>query len=98
MAQMIRKQIYILKRQDSQLKRLARSRGISEAELIRQAIDQQIEHAATQTERPDPAAWERAHQFMLALYSQGPITDRPRQWTREQLYEDRLKRYGSSSD
>jgi hypothetical protein len=39
MTQMVRKQIYIDKRQRAQLKRAAKARGTSEAELIRQAID-----------------------------------------------------------
>jgi len=39
MSQMMRKQIYIQKRQQILLKRLARARGVSEAEIIRQAIE-----------------------------------------------------------
>ena len=39
MTQMLRKQIYIPKRQQVQLKRLAKARGVSEAEVIRQAIE-----------------------------------------------------------
>jgi hypothetical protein len=42
MAQMVRKQIYIEKRQDALLKRQAKLRGVSAAELIREAIDRQI--------------------------------------------------------
>ena len=41
MAQMLRKQIYIEKRQQALLKRLAKKRGVSEAEIIRQAIDRE---------------------------------------------------------
>jgi len=37
MAPMVRKQIYISERQDLLVKRLARMRGTSEAEVIRQA-------------------------------------------------------------
>jgi len=36
---MIRKQIYIERRHEDQLKRLARQLGCSEDELIRQALD-----------------------------------------------------------
>lgn len=97
MAQMVRKQIYIQKRQQTTLKRLARLRGVSEAELIREAIDRQIRDAAARPAHPDPQAWERAHKFMLALRAQGPIPNRPRQWTRAQLYAERLNRYGSHS-
>jgi hypothetical protein len=39
---MVRKQIYIPKRQQLLLKRKAKAVGISEAELIRQAIDRNL--------------------------------------------------------
>lgn len=98
MAAMIRKQIYIQKRQEAMLKQLARLRRVSEAELVREAIDRQLEHAAFRPVQPDPKAWERAHKFMLAMHAQGPIPNRPRQWTREELYAERLTRYGRRSD
>ncbi len=90
---MVRKQIYLKKRQAISLKRQSRSRGISEAELIRQAIDHQIDRDPMESSHPDPAAWEKAHKFMLALQAAGPIPDRPRRWTREELYEERMNRY-----
>jgi hypothetical protein len=37
MSEMIRKQIYISKRQEQLLKRLSQARGVSEAEIIRNA-------------------------------------------------------------
>ena len=46
MSQMMRKQIYIQKRQQVLLRRLARARGVSEAELIRQAIDNHVSAGA----------------------------------------------------
>ena len=39
---MVRKQIYITKRQDALLKRLAKQRGVSEAEVIRQALEREF--------------------------------------------------------
>jgi hypothetical protein len=39
MAGMVRKQVYIEKRQDEALKRAARRRGVTEAELVREALD-----------------------------------------------------------
>lgn len=41
MAQIVRKQAYVKPRQDAALKWLALIRGISEAALVRQAIDQE---------------------------------------------------------
>jgi len=45
MAEMIRKQIYIPKRLETSLKRLAKKRRTSEAEIIREAIDQHVSEA-----------------------------------------------------
>jgi hypothetical protein len=97
MAQMVRKQIYIQKRQQAVLKRLARARGLSEAELIRQAIDQHVSGGPGVTS-PDPKAWEKAHRFMLALRAHGPLRGQARKWKREDLYEERLSRYARRSD
>lgn len=41
--QMVRKQFYISKRQDALLKQRAKQRGVSEAEVIRQAIEHEID-------------------------------------------------------
>ncbi len=89
MAQMVRKQIYVQKRQDTLLKKMARLLKVSEAELIREAIDRQIVQGATHPVQPDHEAWERAHKLMRALHAKGPIPKRPRQWTREDLYSER---------
>ncbi len=93
MSQMVRKQIYIEKRQKAQLKRAAKARGTSEAELVRQAIDRQLAGGGPGRPR-DPAAWERALRLMRALQAQGPIADRRRAWTRDELYEERESRHG----
>lgn len=96
-SQMVRKQIYISKRQQQLLKRLARKRKVSEALLIREAIDSQLQNAET-TISPDTQAWQRASNLMKALHTQGPIPNRPRQWTREELYAERINRYGTRAD
>ena len=98
MAVMIRKQIYIEPRQDARLKQLAKAHGVSEAELIRQAIDQQLGGSQRPSLPPDPAAWEQAYQFMRTLRARGPIAGRGRTWTREELHEERLNRDGLDSD
>ncbi len=93
MAHMLRKQIYIKKRQRTLLKRLAKKRGVSEAEIIRQAID----HEATGGPAPalplDHEAWEQALAFMKSLQAKGPLPDQRRTWKREDAYEERLSRY-----
>ncbi len=98
MTQMIRKQIYIRKQQQALLKRLAKARGVSEAEVIRQAIDEQMGGVESRPMPLDSAAWEKAHRFMLTLRAEGPVADRPREWTREELYEERLNRDGQRVD
>jgi hypothetical protein len=97
MVQMVRKQVYIQRQQEIALKRLSKNRGLSEAELIRQAIDRQA-GGATAPFVPDADAWEEAHAFMLALHDREAVTDQPRDWRREDLYEDRVGRYGSHPD
>jgi hypothetical protein len=57
MTQMVRKQIYIEPRQEALLKRLAQDQGVSEAELIRQAIDRRVGQSGAQV-LPDSRAWE----------------------------------------
>ena len=94
---MVRKQIYIQKRQQAILKRLARARGVSEAELIRQALDHQV-NAGSRSAQPDPDAWEKARRFMLASHARGSLHGRARTWTRDELYEDRMKRYARRPD
>ncbi len=97
MVQMVRKQIYILKQQEAQLKRLAKARGVSEAEIIREALDQELKGGASHSFQPDPKAWEEALKFMRELRARGPLPDRRRKWTRDELYEERLSRYDRHS-
>ena len=58
MAEMVRKQIYIEERHERLLKRISKARGVSEAELIRQAIERE-----TVGEKPllspDQEAWDK---------------------------------------
>ena len=96
MGRMIRKQIYIEPRQEAFLKRLAEAQGVSEAELIRRAIDGQM--AQSKAPQPEPStktAWDEAYQFVLDLIAQGPIENARRDWTREDLYEDCIGRWDS---
>jgi hypothetical protein len=81
---MIRKQIYIERRHEDQLKRLARQLGCSEAELIRQALDCSLGSSVVS---PDLRAWRREKAFIRRLIAQGPLAGR-RRWTRDELYED----------
>ena len=64
----------------------------------RQDIDRALGRAQTGFLRPDPKAWEEAHQFMLDLHGCGPLAGAKRKWTRDDLYQDRLSRYEHESD
>lgn len=97
MVQMIRKQVYIQARQQKTLRRLSELRGISEAELIRQAIDHQI-GGTSAAFFSDATAWEEARALMLALLDAGAEGRQPREWRREDLYEERLSRYDRHPD
>ncbi len=90
---MIRKQIYIPKRQQSLLKRRAKARGVSEAALIREAIEDNLRGHSGQSLYPDPSAWERALGLMKSLQSMGPLSNQHRTWKREDAYQDRISRY-----
>jgi hypothetical protein len=80
----IRKQIYIETEQESRLKQLASLTGLSEAEIIRQAIDQRTQTAHTR--RRNLAAWESERAFIQKLMDAGPISG-GRTWQREDLYD-----------
>lgn len=97
MSQMVRKQIYIHKRQQALLKKLSQLRGTSEADLIRKAIDHELQ-AGSAMPQSDPNAWEHAYQFMLSLHAKGPLDGQPRDWSRDELYEARLSRYERHPD
>ena len=95
---MIRKQIYLGKRQQETIRRLASSRGVSEAEVIRHAVDV---HGSQTALNPhlDGTAWERALRVMRSTQRKatGGRSDGYKIWNRDALYENRLNRHGHSS-
>ena len=91
---MVRKQIYLEERQEARLKRVARARGISEAEVIRQAIDRQVGRVSVVAGGGDPAVWERALRFMRSLAARARKGGQRRDWKREDAYVERLSRHG----
>jgi hypothetical protein len=84
MARKLRKQVYLDPQQDAALKRQAAATGTSEAEIIRQAIDNQtkiLRHPVAALE-----AWRREQEFIRGLMAQGPA-EGGRTWRREDLYD-----------
>ncbi len=97
MTHMVRKQIYIPKSQEQRLKKMAESRGVSEAEIIRRALESELRVAGY---RPayDLEAWERIDKFLQEMEKRAPVLQRKRDWTRDELYEERMKRYDRDID
>lgn len=85
MAKMTRKQVYIEPRQDQLLKERARRYRVTEAELIRRALDRGLETAADSS-APDPAAW-REFLDWARRHRRKKIPRGRRRWKREDLYD-----------
>ncbi len=89
MSRMVRKQVYLEPRQETSLRLRAKELGISQAELLRRCIDR-IGIASAAMPR-DQAAWDEAKAYIEERMSiEAPQTGRT--WTRDELYDDRLKR------
>lgn len=95
METLVCKQVYIESRQEELLKQWTAKTGMSEADIIRQALDQWLE-AEEARRRRALAAWKEARTFIEARAAQGPVPGK-RTWTRDELYEERMNRYGRHS-
>jgi hypothetical protein len=98
MAQMVRKQIYIQKNQEERLKKVAETRGVSEAEIIRRALENELRQVSAYRPAYDAEAWRKIVAFWEELDSRGPVEPRSRDWKREELYGERMKRYDRHLD
>ena len=86
MKRMKRKQIYIEANQDRRLHALARRRGVTESELMRDGLNRVINEPLPV--EPDPKAWKEVLAYVDSLIAKGPIKGQ-RTWKREDLYEER---------
>lgn len=78
---MIRKQIYLTEEMNRSLSQLAESRGVPQAEIIREVLARYLDTAQSQE-----AIWDQLKQRMLdSNYSD-------LQWNRSELYELQLNR------
>jgi hypothetical protein len=91
MSQMVRKQIYIYKRQEAQLKRIAEARGMSEAEIIRLALDREV-NSQVAPYQYDEEAWAKVLAFIEQRAALGN-TGEPYKFRREDAYEEREGRW-----
>jgi hypothetical protein len=92
MGDMVRKQIYLKKRQVTAIQQKAEVMGINESELIRQAIDRDLYGDEGQSTRPDPSAWDEIESF-LSFMEGKPQKGKPYHFYRDELYDDRLSRF-----
>ena len=89
MTRMVRKQIYINTEQDKELDRRSKELGMSQAELIRQYIDEG-------TARPTESERAKALEELLSDMKKRAkirVPQTGRDWTRDELYEERFERY-----
>ena len=97
MSTKVRKQIYLERRQDQAIKREAKARGVSEAEVLRQRLDR--EESGEPRGGDDVSAVDS---FLSAArrWSSKPASSRQWRWNRDELYEERLAKYrgGTSAD
>jgi hypothetical protein len=89
MPQMIRKQVYIETRKEHLLKRMAKELGMTEADLIRQGLDQVLRAGVTIT--PKLEAWKRERAFLKQWTQKGKVKGK-RTWRREDLNDRLLSR------
>lgn len=89
----IRKQIYIDSKHEAVLKQLSAQRGISEAEIIPQAVER-YSLAAQPTSR-NMKAWKEEKAFIQQRIEQSLAqnsTRKDRTWNREDLYDRKVLR------
>jgi hypothetical protein len=89
---MVRKQIYLDAQQDKKLKRLAKASGLTEAELVRRAVDD-LDEADTTSAAARREAGERLLALMLERVERDSATaasDLP--WSRADIYQGHPRR------
>jgi hypothetical protein len=87
MSKMIRKQIYMPEDQDRFLKTKAQELSITEAEVVREALE--VYQAYGNHGIIDQSAWLKEREFLmkLATAQRTDSESSPRSWKREALYE-----------
>ncbi|HJW91041.1 MAG TPA: CopG family transcriptional regulator [Anaerolineales bacterium] len=96
MGDMVRKQIYLRKKQVQILRKRAEGSGVSESELIRRAIDEAL-YGTSAASRPDPSALEQIKVFIESLKGK-KLEGQAIQFNRDEIYNERLERNGTHSD
>jgi sensor domain CHASE-containing protein len=84
MSDLVRKQFYITKTQDMLLKEKTKELEMTEAELVRQALNAQLEKIRF-TRQPFPV-WQEEREFIKELMNKGYIKG-GRNWKRDDLHD-----------
>jgi|SRR5690606_1503648 len=87
---MVRKQVYIYPHQEARLKAMAMAQLVSEADLIRQAVDAFLGQPQTVAINPlplDEAAWQEVLASFAAVRERS-LPGAPHRWTREDYYDE----------
>ncbi len=83
---MVRKQIYIDQHQNMLLKRKAKALGVTEAELVREALEKHL--ALGIGVKRKTAAWDEEREFIRSRMELGHGKKKKvRRWSREELYD-----------
>ena len=90
MGRMVRKHVYIEQEHDELLKRRAAELGVTESELIRRGIQAVVRRPAPAL--LDDGAWEEELTFIEERARTLPATGEDRNWTREEMYDERWDR------
>jgi len=93
MAKMVRKQLYIERHHDERLKRYARASGRTQADVVREAVEQYAVQNRSSLAL-DAAAWAEALAFMRKLAARRGRR-RSAVVPREQIYGEGMARRGS---
>lgn len=94
MMYMIRKQLYLTERQDAALKHKALEAGVSEAELVRRALDAALNTSTLEALRPGQA--EAAAKLRSAWAE--PASRISQAFDRESLYAERINKLITDQD
>lgn len=98
MSNMVRKQIYLERRQVRAVQRNAKALGLNASELIRQAIDRDLSRGSSAFSYPDPAAWDEIEAF-LASQADKPLEGNAYHFNREEIYGEGIGGFdGTDSD
>jgi hypothetical protein len=88
---MVRKQLYIEERQERALKRRAKALGVTEADVVRQALDALVE--GERAAGPSPGRSAALHEVLERASHFAAAGHRRTRYRRDELYEERERRW-----